>query len=162
MQRIALRLRQLGHRLAQLAGGDALLALKAVGGGELVGRGDLHLAPAAAAVAAQPVHRAAFRDGSQPGTEGAGGVVGGADLVQRQQRVLHGVLGLGGVLDPAPADRADQRQALAQQRVIGARIAPLRRRHQRRPAQIAYVAAFLGHPERTWDAEGGKGVTHAV
>jgi len=54
-----------------------------------------------------------------------------------QKGVLDGVLGLVGVEDAPARDRAQQRQAFAQQPVIGARVAGLRRGHQPFPARLA-------------------------
>jgi hypothetical protein len=59
-----------------------------------------------------------------------------AQAVDGQQRVLHRILGLVGIEDAAARDAAQQRQRGAQQRVVGARVAGLRRRHPGFPDSV--------------------------
>jgi hypothetical protein len=57
-----------------------------------------------------------------------------------EQRVLHRILGFRRIAQPGAADLTEQRQAFAQQILIGAPIPRLGRSHKARPAQITRIA----------------------
>ena len=76
-----------------------------------------------------------------------------------QQHVLHHIIDVVGRDAATPRDRLDDRDAVAQQRLVGGAISSLRRRHPGRPAQVRAdilrvngVHAAFGSPLHEWAA----------
>jgi len=84
---------------------------------------------------AQPVDELPAGDGDEPRTERPAGIVGPPHRVQRQERILHGVLDIGGLAQPARGARPQIGRDLPEQPRIGGAIAILGARHQRRPVR---------------------------
>ena len=63
-----------------------------------------------------------------------------------QQYILHHIVDMVGGDAATPRDRLDDRDAVAQQRSVGAAVTSLRFRHPGRSAQIgAYIFGVTGH-----------------
>ncbi len=80
------------------------------------------------------IHEAPPQDRHQPRHDRASRIIGMANLVKGQQRVLHHVLDVGGAArwPPLPCEAAQDQRDLAQQLRVARLIAKLGRSHQRR------------------------------
>src|SRR5215510_6271920 len=94
----------------------------------------MHLAQILSANTAEEINRAPVSDYAQPCGERPTGVVGLPRAMNSQQHVLYHVVDVVGCDATTPRNGLDDRNAVAQQRLVGGAIPSLRRCHPGRPA----------------------------
>src|SRR5262245_21786580 len=94
----------------------------------------MHLAKFLSANTAEEINRAPVGDYAQPRGERPTKVVGLPRAMNSQQHVLYHVVDVVGCDAATPCNGLDDRDAVAQQRLVGGAISSLRRCHPGRPA----------------------------